>query len=155
MIGLMTGFSASFLFLATVTLDFSPVIFVVLTVVFCTVMEMTCFLPLASVMVTLAFPAFKPFIVPLLFTETIFLLLEVQLLTESPFASLETFIFGSRLFYFQLNAGSRYLDRRCQFFCRRSSFPCGPCCWYASVQPVKIPWLQRSFSMVRTPPVLL
>lgn len=24
--------------------------------------------------------------------------------------------FRSRLFYFQLNAGSRYLDRRCQFF---------------------------------------
>ena len=52
-IGLMSGFSVSFLFLATVTLDFSPVIFVVLTVVFCTVTEMTCFLPLASVMVTL------------------------------------------------------------------------------------------------------
>ena len=33
-IGLMTGFSVSFLFLATVTLDFSPVIFVVLTVIF-------------------------------------------------------------------------------------------------------------------------
>ena len=32
---------------------FFPVIFVVLTVVFCTVTEMTCFLPLASVMVTL------------------------------------------------------------------------------------------------------
>ena len=98
----MTGFSASFLFLATVTLDFSPVIFVVLTVVFCTVMEMTCFLPLASVMVTLAFPAFKPFIVPLLFTETIFLLLEVQLLTESPFASPETFIFEVDCFTFSL-----------------------------------------------------
>ena len=30
----MTGFSVGFLFLATVTLDFRPVIFVVLTVVF-------------------------------------------------------------------------------------------------------------------------
>ena len=49
----MTGFSVGFLFLATVTLDFRPVIFVVLTVFFYTVIEMTCFLPLASVMVTL------------------------------------------------------------------------------------------------------
>lgn len=73
-----------------------------LTVVFCTVIEMTCFLTLASVMVTLAFPAFKPFIVPLLFTETIFLLLEVQLLTESPFANPETFIFEVDCFTFSL-----------------------------------------------------
>ena len=51
-------------------------------------------------MVTFAFPAFSPFIVPLLVTVTIFLLLVVQDFTESPFARPLTFTFVVDCFTF-------------------------------------------------------
>ena len=51
---------------------------------------------------TFAFPAFKPFMVPLLVTFTIFLLLVVQLLMESPFARPVTFTFVVDCFTFSL-----------------------------------------------------
>ena len=112
----MTGFSVSFLFLATVTLDFSPVIFVVLTVVFCTVMEMTCFLPLASVMVTFGFSGFQAFHRSLAVYRNDFLIAGSPAFNGITLCKSRNLYFGSRLFYFQLNAGSRYLDCGCQFF---------------------------------------
>ena len=51
---------------------------------------------------TFAFPAFKPFMVPFLVTVTIFLLLVVQLLMESPFARPVTFTFVVDCFTFSL-----------------------------------------------------
>ena len=96
----MTGFNVSFLPFFRVALEAMPMILVVFTAFFCTVTLTTCFLPLASVMVTFAFPAFSPFIVPLLVTVTIFLLLVVQDFTESPFARPLTFTFVVDCFTF-------------------------------------------------------
>lgn len=96
----MTGFNVSFLPFFRVALEAMPVILVVFTAFFCTVTLTTCFLPLASVIVTFAFPAFSPFIVPLLVTVTIFLLLVVQDFTESPFARPLTFTFVVDCFTF-------------------------------------------------------
>ncbi len=77
-------------------------------------------------MVTFAFPAFKPFMVPFLVTVTIFLLLVVQLLMESPFARPVTFTFCGRLFYLQLNARGRYLDGGGKFTSPLYGFPFFP-----------------------------
>ena len=95
-------------------------------------------------MVTFAFPAFKPFMVPFLVTVTIFLLLVVQLLMESPFARPVTFTFVVDCFTFSLMLEAVTLMVGVSLL-PLYGFPFFPCCWCASGFP----------GQIRLPPIRL
>ena len=91
-IGVLEGFRVSFLPFFRVTLESNPVILLVATVLFCTFTVTFFCSPLASVIVSVAVPVVLPAVMtPLLVTVKIFVLLDFQDFTESPFARPLTF----------------------------------------------------------------